>query len=85
MQTTNPERKMTYKVELEVFQGAEFRPRTRTAYLVEESAPLSAMAKAEQHLNVQLPPDQYAVARYALPRFLPRPVASVAMPLAAAA
>lgn len=74
---------MTYKVELDVYQGAESRPRTRTAYIVEESAPLSAMAKAELHLNVQLPPEQYAVARSARPRFFPRPAASMAMPAAA--
>ena len=76
---------MTYKVELDVFQGAESRPRSRTTYLVEESAPLSAMAKAEQHLNVQLPPEQYAVARHAHPRFSPRPVATMALALAEAA
>ena len=74
---------MTYKVELDVYQGAESRPRTRTAYIVEESAPLGAMAKAEQHLNVELPPEQYAVARHARPRFFPRPVASMALPAAA--
>ena len=74
---------MTYKVEMDVFQGAESRPRTRTTYVVEESAPLGAMAKAEQHLNVQLPPEQYAVARYARPRFFPRPAASMALPAAA--
>ena len=76
---------MTYKVELDVYQGAESRPRTHTAYIVEESAPLSAMAKAEQHLNVQLPPEQYAVARSARPRFFPRPAASMAVALAEAA
>ena len=74
---------MTYKVELDVYQGAESCPRTRTAYIVEESAPLGAMAMAEQHLNVQLPPEQYAVARHARPRFFPRPVASMALPAAA--
>ena len=74
---------MTYRVELEVYQGAESHPRSRATYLVEEAAPLSAMAKAEQHLNVQLPPEQYAVARHARPRFLPRLVASVALPAAA--
>ena len=74
---------MTYKVELDEFQGAESRPRTRTAYIVEESAPLSAMSKAELHMNVQLPPEQYAVARHARPRFFPRPVASMALPAAA--
>ena len=76
---------MTYKVELDVFQGAESRPRSRTTYLVEESAPLSAMAKAEQHLNVRLPPEQFAVARNARPRFFPRPVAGMALALAEAA
>ena len=74
---------MTYKVELDVFQGAEVRPRSRTTYLIEESAPLNAMVTAEQHLNVQLPPEQYAVARHARPRFFPRPVASMALPAAA--
>ena len=74
---------MTYKVELDVYQGAESRPRTRTAYIVEESAPLAALAKAEKYLNVQLPPEQYAVARHARPRFFPRPADSMAL-LAAA-
>ena len=76
---------MTYKVELDVFQGAEVRPRSHTAYLVEESAPLGAMAKAEQHLNVLLPPEQFAVARHASPRIGPRPNAGVAMAVAQAA
>lgn len=74
---------MTYKVELDVFRGAEVRPCSHTTYLIEESAPLGAMAKAELHLNVQLPPEQYAVARSARPRFFPRPAASMAMPAAA--
>ena len=81
--TPNPEIKMTYMIELDVFQGAETRPITRTTYLVEELTPLSAMAKAEQHLNVQLPPEQYAVARHARPRFSPRPATSMALAEAA--
>ena len=57
---------MTYHVTLDVYQGAKTRREYRTTYTVEEAAPLSAMSKAEQHLNVQLPDDQYAVARHAV-------------------
>ena len=56
---------MPFIITLDVFQGAESQARYRTTYKVEESAPLSAMAKAEQHLNIQLPDDQYAMARFA--------------------
>ena len=37
---------MTYRVQLDVFQGAEAHPRTRTTCNVESDAPLSAMLKA---------------------------------------
>lgn len=75
---------MTYIVTLDVFQGAEAQSRSRTTYSVEESAPLSAMAKAEQHLNVLLPENQYAIACFAR-RVDPRPPMGMVMVLAEAA
>ena len=75
---------MPFIVSLEIFQGAESQARYRTTYQVDESAPLSAMAKAEQHLNVQLPDDQYAVACFAR-RVEPRPLLGLAMILPRAA
>ena len=38
---------MTYRVQLDVFQGAETHPRTRTTCDIESEAPLAAMTKAE--------------------------------------
>lgn len=75
---------MPYVVTLDVYQGAEAQARYRTTYPVQESAPLSAMAKAEQHLNVLLPADQYAVACFAR-RIDPRPPLGMVMVLAEAA
>ncbi len=72
---------MTYNVMLDVFQGVEYRPRFRTSYRVSESGPLSAMARAEQHVNVMLPDEQYAIARYARPRFWPRPAIRMPVPI----
>ncbi len=76
---------MTYSVVLDVYQGVEFKPRFRTNYRVQESGPLSAMSTAEQHMNVQLPDEQYAVARFAWPHFWPRPAIAMPMPMPAAA
>jgi hypothetical protein len=76
---------MTYRVELEVFQGAEAHPRTRTTCNVESDAPLSAMLKAEQHTNVGLPDNRYAVARVARPVRFPRPMLALFPRLAHAA
>lgn len=56
---------MPFIITLDVYQGAESQARYRTTFQVDESAPLSAMAKAEQFVNVQLPDDQYAVACFA--------------------
>lgn len=69
---------MTYRVLLDVYRGAGARPEYRTTYPVDEEAPLSAMSKAEQHLNVQLPDDQYAVARFAVTAWTPHPPAAPA-------
>ena len=76
---------MTYRVQLDVFQGAETHPRTSTTCNVESDAPLSAMLKAEQHTNVSLPDSRYAVARVARPVHIPRPVLMLLPRLAHAA
>ena len=76
---------MTYRVQLDVFQGAEAHPRARTTCNVESDAPLSAMLKAEQHTNVTLPDNRYAVARVARPVRIPRPVLALFPRLAHAA
>lgn len=70
---------MTFNVTLDVYQGANIKPEYRTKATVEETAPLSAMSKAEQHLNVQLPDDQYAVARFAVIAFTPHEPTAVAV------
>ena len=76
---------MTYRVQLDVFQGAETHPRTSTTCNVESDAPLAAMTKAEQHTNVTLPDNRYAVARVARPLHVPRPVLMLLPRLAHAA
>ena len=76
---------MTYRVQLDVFQGAETHPRTRTTCDIESEAPLAAMTKAEQHTNVTLPDNRYAVARVARPVHIPRPVLMLLPRLAHAA
>ena len=58
---------MTYCVGLDVFQGANIRPVYHTTYELDEKADsLGAMSRAEEHVNVLLPGNQYAVARYAM-------------------
>ena len=76
---------MTYRVDLDVHQGAEKNPRFQTTYSVEEETQLSALSKAEQHLNVLLPAEQYAVARYARLIIGPRPAAGLTFVMAEAA
>ena len=76
---------MTYRVQLDVFQGAETHPRTSTTCNVESDAPLAAMTKAEQHTNVTLPDNRYAVARVARPVRFPRPMLALFPRLAHAA
>ena len=76
---------MTYRVQLDVFQGAETHPRTSTTCNVESDAPLAAMTKAEQHTNVTLPDNRYAVARVARPVHFLRPMLALPLRLAHAA
>ncbi len=64
---------MNYKVELEIYRGADVQPRYRTTYDVVEDAPLGAMSKAERSLNVILPDDEYAVSLIAIPVLEPLP------------
>ena len=76
---------MTYRVDLDVYQGAEENSRFRTTYDVEEEGQLSALSKAEQAMNVLLPDEQYAVARHARPVIDPRPAAGMTVVMAEAA
>ena len=76
---------MRFKVRLNIHQGAGKQPIRSEDYTVDALSPLSALCKAEDHVNVHLPDDQYAAARNVWPLWDPRPAAGEAMVTADAA
>lgn len=71
-----------FKVRLKVFRGADTIPlRVRHVRVLAKSA-LDAICRAENHLNVKLPDNQYAAASAVWP-VGQKPAANLALPMAA--
>ena len=71
-----------FKVRLRVFRGADAMPlRVRHVRVLAKNA-LDAICRAEDHLNVKLPDNEYAAASAVWP-VGHKPATSVALPMAA--